>query len=57
MIAMTKPFLVYPAGHYSNMTSSFVPTAQTIGVKTGSWVTPLPFNYPIRIFISHKLVV
>ena len=27
--------LVYSAGHYSNLTSSFVPTAQTVGVKTG----------------------
>ena len=29
-----------------------MPTAQTVGVRTGGMVTPLLFNYPIRIFIS-----
>jgi hypothetical protein len=27
-----------------------VPTAKAVGVKTGSWGTPLLFNSPIRIF-------
>jgi hypothetical protein len=39
MIAMTKPFLVYLAFHYSKMTSTFVPTARMVDVKTGGSVT------------------